>query len=321
MSKQAGIPPCPYGPEDDMFHNYSDDVWETETTWYSFNVPERNLGGWLYGFIRPNLGVCTAAVFLYDELGFAPWEVPFYEHQVVQPIRDERDLRDFQYPTGYSIKMLDPLMRYKLHYQKDDVLTVDLDWQGIMEPHPFGKGKPPFEKASHFDQMGHVTGSLVLRGETIAVDCYSVRDRSWGPRQEQAPPSFERLSYNHGCSRNGTGFVTIGHQRDSSNISEGEINHGFWLQDGRRIQLAEGKFRSERDRKRNWIDHIEIEATDEEGTPHHATGQAVSHFAWATSRWVNALNLCRWDINGEEGWGEAQDVWQYGQWSEALRRA
>ncbi|MEE8320553.1 MAG: hypothetical protein V3R68_01785 [Gammaproteobacteria bacterium] len=77
MKIQPGIPACPYTPEDDNFHGLSDDPWETETAWYSFHVPERKLGGWLYGFVRPNFGVCTAAVFLYDDQGFAPWEQPY----------------------------------------------------------------------------------------------------------------------------------------------------------------------------------------------------------------------------------------------------
>ena len=98
MKTTNGIPPCPYGSDDDNFHAFSDDVWETETAWFSFNVPERKMGGWLYGFIRPNLGVCTAAVFLYDDRGSSPWEALFYEHQVVQPIKEQRDLRDFQPP-------------------------------------------------------------------------------------------------------------------------------------------------------------------------------------------------------------------------------
>lgn len=320
MNTASGIPPCPYGPDDDNFHAFSDDVWETETAWFSFNVPERKMGGWLYGFIRPNLGVCTAAVFLYDDRGFSPWEQPFYEHQVVQPIKEQRDLRDFQFPTGYSIKMLEPLMRYQLFYQRDDVLTVDLEYQGVMEPHPFGHGKPPFVSASHFDQLGHVSGKLVLRGETIEVDCYSMRDRSWGPRLEQAPPSFDRLSYNHGCSRDGNGFVLIGRQTDAAYASHGAMVHGFWLKDGKRVQLAEGSFHSQRDPEHMWITQIEIEATDEEGDKHQATGKAVSHFVWPTARWINILNLCQWDIDGKEGWGEAQDVWQYSQWSEARRK-
>jgi hypothetical protein len=320
MKIQAGIPACPYTPEDDDFHVLSDDPWETETAWYSFHVPERKLGGWLYGFVRPNLGVCTAAVFLYDDQGFSPWEQPYYEHQVVQPVTEQGDLRDFQFPTGYRIKMLEPLMHYSLFYQKDDVLTVDLEFQGIMEPHPFGHGKPPFVSASHFDQLGHVTGKLILRGETINVDCYSIRDRSWGPRPEQAPASFERLSYNYACSRDANGFCIIGRQTDSEHASQGTINHGFWLKDGKRIQVEEGSFKSQRDPQHLWIKSIDIEAVDVEGDKHYARGQAISHFMWPTARWINCLNLSRWEIDGIEGWGEAQDVWQYKQWSDARRK-
>ncbi len=321
MKTPDGIPPCPYTAKDDEFHVFSDDPWETETAWFSFNVPERKLAGWLYGFVRPNLGVCTAAVFLYDDRGFAPWEQPYYEHQVVQPIAEQRDLRDFAFPTGYRLKMLEPLMRYRLFYQKEDVLTIDLEYQGIMDPHPFAHGKPPFVSASHFDQLGHVTGSLVLHGETIAVDCYSIRDRSWGPRPEQAPASFERLSYNHGCSRDANGFCVIGRQTDAGNSSKGYIIHGFWLVNGKRLQLASGSFKSERDPRNMWITHIDIEAEDIEGGKHKATGNTLSHFMWPTARWVNCLNFSRWEIDGVEGWGEAQDVWQYGQWSEACRKA
>ena len=319
MNELTGSPPCPYGPEDDKFHEYTSDVWETETSWYSFNVPERKLAGWLYGFTRPNVGVCTAAVFVYDDKGFAPWEVPFYEHQVVQPIDMEADLRDSRFPIGYSTRMIEPLMRYELFYEKDDRLRVELTWKGIMEPHPFGHGKPPFVGASHFDQLGHVTGSVVLKGETIPVNCYSIRDRSWGPRGEQAPPAFERLSYNHGCSRDGTGFLVVGRQTDQGRVSEGKINHGFWLRDGLRIQMEEGTFQTERHPERNWIERMTIDTIDERGEAHQIRGQGISHFVWPTARWINVLNFSRWEMDGVEGWGEAQDVWQYGQWSDALR--
>jgi len=38
---------------DDDFHTLSSDPWETETCWFSFNVPEHNLAGWLYAWVRP----------------------------------------------------------------------------------------------------------------------------------------------------------------------------------------------------------------------------------------------------------------------------
>src|SRR5687767_8157770 len=42
--------------DDDDLHAPGPDRDWTETTWWSFNVPERALGGWLYVQIRPNLG-------------------------------------------------------------------------------------------------------------------------------------------------------------------------------------------------------------------------------------------------------------------------
>ena len=51
-----------------------------------------------------------------------------------------------------------------------------------MAPNLHPDGVVPFLKGAHFDQAGHVTGTMVLHGEEIPIDCYSVRDRSWGPR-------------------------------------------------------------------------------------------------------------------------------------------
>ena len=42
--------------EDDDFHDeeLTDRWWETETMWFSWNIPERDLGGWAYCQARPN---------------------------------------------------------------------------------------------------------------------------------------------------------------------------------------------------------------------------------------------------------------------------
>ena len=56
-----------------------------------------------------------------------------------------------------------------------------------MAPNPHPTGVVPFLKGSHFDQAGHVTGRMVLRDEVVPIDCYSVRDRSWGPRPQGRP--------------------------------------------------------------------------------------------------------------------------------------
>ncbi|MGD9704899.1 MAG: hypothetical protein AB7Q42_09730 [Acidimicrobiia bacterium] len=51
----------------------------------------------------------------------------------------------------------------------------------------------------HLDQLGHVTSTLMLRGEQIPVASYSLRDRTWGPRGGQhsssQKPEYQRGEY------------------------------------------------------------------------------------------------------------------------------
>ena len=42
---------------DDGLHPPSDNFYETETFWFSFFVPDRALGAWLYASVRPNAGL------------------------------------------------------------------------------------------------------------------------------------------------------------------------------------------------------------------------------------------------------------------------
>ena len=42
---------------DDTLHPRTDDPWWTETVWFAWMVPERNLLGYFYPVFRPNLGV------------------------------------------------------------------------------------------------------------------------------------------------------------------------------------------------------------------------------------------------------------------------
>ena len=64
------------GPEHDRFHPPGDDdpAW-SETSWTSFCVPERRIAGTLYPLFRPNLGVCSLAVSVWDDTAHAPWQI------------------------------------------------------------------------------------------------------------------------------------------------------------------------------------------------------------------------------------------------------
>ena len=67
---------------DDRHHEVADPhpMW-TETTWWGFFVPDRALGGMIYTLFRPNLGVATLLVAVWDAEATEPWRVPYHRSQ------------------------------------------------------------------------------------------------------------------------------------------------------------------------------------------------------------------------------------------------
>jgi hypothetical protein len=86
--------------DDDRFHSVGDPhpLW-TETTWWGFAIPERALGGPLGGMVytlfRPNLGVATVVVNVWDGTAVEPWRSPYSRSQWHLPM-PKADLDDLE---------------------------------------------------------------------------------------------------------------------------------------------------------------------------------------------------------------------------------
>lgn len=301
-----------FGPDDDDFHDVGDRWWATETCWFSFFHPERRLGGWLYALVRPNIGTCQGGAWVWDDTAWEPWEVPYSANYSSLRLPDERDLRDFRFPTGFSVRAVEPLSVYELGYEDGDLIKLALRFEAVIPPQPFGHGQPPFLSAAHFDQLGRVTGELVLHGEHLTIDCLAVRDRSWGPRPETRP---RRLSYNFGTASPALGFFAV------SNPSGGDdpVNHGWLIRDGDLAPVVAGTRRVERDPERGWITREVIEGRDALGRDFVATGEAASRIVLNRHTAITWTSLMRWELDGETAWGEDQDMWPVQEWS-AFRR-
>ena len=117
-------------PADDDFHDeeLTDRWWETETCWFSWNVPERNLGGWTYCQARPNANICNGGAWVWDDTAAYPWELAYRaEYSGLQlPPRAERDMRDFEWPNGVHVRVIEPLTTYAVRYSDPGALEVDL---------------------------------------------------------------------------------------------------------------------------------------------------------------------------------------------------
>jgi hypothetical protein len=311
------IPSHPFTELDDNFHKPSSDIWFTETSWFAFIIPERRMAGWLYGWVRPNLGTAGGGVFIWDPSGVDPWEIPYFDHQFSQPLPAERDLRDFTFPMNYSVKMLEPLQRYRLSYENRKLLKIDLEYNAVMEPHPFAHGEPPFTDSPHFDQLGRLTGEIILRGERIAVDHVAIRDRSWGARPDHLGG---RIGYTYGAASTTEGFCVFAQMKETNAEGWERINHGFLLRDGRKAQVKEGWRKVIRDSATNFITRIDIDAVDTEGRRLQTSGETQSRMTLQYPRGLTCNSLLRWSLNGLEGWGEDQDCWRFDQWRDALQK-
>jgi hypothetical protein len=310
---------------DDDFHDeqMTDRWWESETNWFSWNVPERRMGGWTYGQARPNARLCNGGVWVWDDTAALSWDLPYHVHYsgLQLPDRAARDMRDFEWPTGVHTKVLEPLMKYAIDYDDRPELEVHLEFDAIMPPNPHPTGVAPFIKGTHLDQAGHVTGEVVLRGERIAIDCYSVRDRSWGPRPMGRPkrkpdgvadahPRAGGIGYSFGVAGPRDAWLVY-----SVPSLEGDpVVCGFLLRDGVYAHVLHGERRLEVDAAAGWPGRVEIDAVDDAGRRLTVVGEATSRH-W---RGNGGDTLFHWKWDGADGWGEDQSYFSRALWA-ALR--
>jgi hypothetical protein len=330
----------PFSADDDTFHTPPDDnpYW-AETTWWSFNVPERKIGGWLHATCHTNRGTVTWRVYVWEPTGARPNELAYYRISPDIPMAPtDNDLRDITFPGGgFSVKMLEALMDYCISYADHDAdFAVAFEHRGVHPPRRYTPGEPPIMFSPHLDQLGHITGELVLRGERIPLDCYSVRDRTWGPRggprksgaksngrtdldrvrdphgprwrQIERQRGRGRIQYIFGHSGPTTGFLAFARPQDGDASGWSPLNHGWLLKDGRfeRLDKSASAMKNFRDPTTGWSSHMEVRLTDVTGRHMDAEGFTISHIC---EHDAGSTALMRWEFNNEIGWGEDQDVW------------
>lgn len=67
------------------------------------------------------------------------------------------------------------------------------------------------------------------------------------------------------------------------------------------------------------MERILIGAVDREGRVLHALGEPVSRMVINQYTFIDINSLVRWTVDGEEGWGEDQDMWPVHAFADARR--
>lgn len=308
--------PSVFTPRDDRFHFdlLGDQWWATETAWFSFHCPERRLGGWLYTLARPTIGTVAGGAWVWDDTAHLPWEVLYSANYSALELPRDQDLDDIGLPTGVSIRALEPCTSYALGYEDGEHLRAELRFDGVMPPQPLSAAGSTFGRAAHFDQIGRVHGELVLHGERIPIDCFAMRDRTWGRRPEDRP---RQAAYVTGVADADHGFLAV----TNAAAEADPIAYGFLRRGGRTSPLRGGERRVVRDPAHGWIARIELRAQDVDGRELRAVGEPVSRIVVNRHTFIDVNSLVRWELDGATAWGEDQDMWPVHRWARVRREA
>jgi hypothetical protein len=302
-------------PEDDNFHPANDDPWWTETFWLAWFVPERKLCGYIYPMFRVNAGVQAGGVMVFDDSGEREEQMRVFDYDWHRPIPDGLDMRNMSLGGGLTLKVLEPAKRFEIEYANRD-MKLHLDVEGIMRP-LVTLGTPPFNKG-HIDQICHVTGWMVLDGDEMSIDCLSMRDRSWGPRQDGRQPT---VGYDYSASDPENAFCAVSVCSAEQAYKPSpvyDVTTGFLVRDGVWSHVVSGHREAERN-ERGLVEVVTVSATDELGRTVEARGETVCHFVAKPYPSMLAMQgLLKWEFDGHQGWGEQQDCWHPRRWRKRM---
>jgi hypothetical protein len=290
-------------PADDSFHRpASPDRWWTETCWFSFDQPGRNLSCTIYPLFRPNLGICSLALFVWDGSSHEPWAVPYgvFRWHLAMPTTDLTHLE----LEGLRYDVIEPLQRYRVRYDDGQRLQLDLEYRGLREPWLASKSA----HGGHFDQPCTVVGTMVLNGEHVDIDCLGMRDRTWSLRPDDRPD--RGTGYTYGVAGADTQFLLLTSLDGNVGTFQSGVFAGYLVLDGVGSRLVDAR-RSVRRRRHGYPVSVAVTVTDELGRTLDAVGTCVNRYAnWATPGSFAWMSMVEWTLaDGTVVIGEDQEVW------------
>jgi hypothetical protein len=292
----------------------------TETQYLGFNVPGEDIHGLCYMWHHPNLGVVTGGAWVWQGVKRHNLQSEIFD--IVTYTSDaclRNDLYDYELENGYHVTTLEPLKRHRIRYcdaERDN--SFDIELEAVMPAVVLSSGK-------HLEQGMRARGELTLGGREFEVDCFTVRDRSWGQlrseRHTTAPPMAWMTcvfseDFGFGC----TAFDDVAGDpewRDTFEIPGADNVKGGWVyRDGELVPVVSATKRTFRDPDSLFPTSVELTITDATGRTYPLRGEVRAAANWRT--WHNfesIICLTRWRIGDTVGHGDIQEC----QWSDYIR--
>ena len=297
-------------PADEYFHAKTDDPFWNESGWFSLNVAEAELSGFIYVNHRPNMGYSLAGIGLWDPSGKHTYDSLWHDYEL-HPTPDGSEMFDFSIENGLQIECVEPLERYRFVYKRGDC-AADLTWHAILTPHDSGLPEGWADQGKgHYAQTGRIEGSLSVDGRSFTVDAYSLRDHSWGPRHHG---NTTRGGFDWGIASDQNLFIIQGltdRPPDDDPVigTREKVLSGLYVKDGVRALLTSGTRTVVERADAGYPTRVVVDAVDETGRELHAEGRCVNRlgFLYPYTFWWWCLT--DWEFDGIHAWGEEQDFY------------
>ncbi len=286
--------------EDRFCDTPSDNPYWNESVWFSISIPERRIHGMIQYYFRPNMNMLNGGPCLWDASGLNSWDCRHYNwaHLQARPAGCEKF--NMRANNSLAVKVVEPLQRYVLSYDHDD-LAFELEWNAIGPLHELKTGDAGQTATAkfHIEQPGRLTGTLRSMGEEFAVDCFSMRDTSFGARDYA---SLASGGYFWGIAAESSFHaIAMGKGREQKVIG------GYLYRDGELASLVSG-VRYIEDYGRYGPKSVVFEASDKLGRQMKASGKIDDGFIFTgyTDHTV-VWSLLEWDWDGITHWGDNQE--------------
>ena len=266
---------------------------KNETYLFSFQIPEKDLIGYIYLWIHAELRMATSCVMIWQGVNRYPHEVEHFNiYQYLPYPKVEGDTIIIP-EIGMEIKIIEPLVSHEITYSHPASNTsLKLKTKALL---------PPVQESGklHFEQPLHMTGEMILNGEAHTVDCYSMRDRSYRGVRSEAIIQHPPLSYascisddgsvvfNFSCSDDPESGPPWAENYDFSNeelFMQGWIHRDGQLSKIKKIRKVGSYDKSDFMRELSW----ECQMVDEHGREH--TIKAVRKAAVPMCPWLSLFN-------------------------------
>ena len=296
---------------DDRLHVPSRDPYWTEPCWFTFAIPQDKINGAIYLVHRPNLGHTVGGVLVWDATGGHPHDCLHWDIGTPYIWDDQRQALDLTLPSGLKITTVEQMRSYEIDYDTDEC-RLHLHWERLTEPRGAGwEGGGEEWATGHFEQLGRATGSLELSGRRMDIDCWSLRDRSWGPRGPRASARGE-ASW---AASDRSAFLCFGvaQQPPASDPVLGTTDRvldGWFRDQGEAVSLEGGEIRIEERDDKGSPSRVIVTAQDNAGRNLRAEGRLVAPLnCHAVYPWVQWWwSSFEWEINGQPAWGEHMEL-------------